>query len=443
MATKKKSGESSARMARRIVMRPLSAVTPSARNPRRHSDEQVAQIAASIERFGFNNPILVARGVVVAGHGRRQAAELLGLEKVPVVELDHLTERERRAYLVADNRLAELADWDEELLASELGALEQLEAGLAETAGFSEDELARLAELVAEDVDGDEGTAFSRSDADQVPAVEDAVVSRSGDVWVLGEHRLLCGDSTRLEEVRRVVGHGQARLVATDPPYLVDYTGERPNDSGKDWSGLFVDEVGDADAFFRSVFSNVLDVLAPRAAVYCWHAHRRASLLAQIWENLGLVAHQVIIWVKPTPTFGRVYWHFRHEPCLMGWRQGSKPPHDGKHEHNSVWEVDWEGNARSDGEHPTSKPVELFARPMRKHTRRGDIVFEPFCGSGSQLVAAELLGRRCRAIELVPAFVDVAVRRWQSLTRRAARLEARGKKTRKTFNQVQKQRART
>jgi DNA modification methylase len=203
---------------------------------------------------------------------------------------------------------------------------------------------------------------------------------------------------------------------------LVDYRGDRPNDSGKDWSDVYREvEITDADQFFRGVFTNVLRVLAPHSAIYCWHAHKRQALISRVWEDLGILDHQQIVWVKPTPVFGRVYWHFRHEPCMMGWRKGFQPVHDSDHSFNSVWEVDWEGKSRIVGnEHPTQKPVELFARPMRKHTQAGDICFEPFSGSGSQLIAAEQLGRRCFAMELEPVFVEVAVRRWEAFTGKTA-----------------------
>ena len=171
----------------------------------------------------------------------------------------------------------------------------------------------------------------------------------------------------------------------------------------------------------------MLDVLGPQGAIYCWHAHKRCGDIQRIWRELGILDHQQIIWVKPTPVFGRVYWHFRHEPCMMGWVQGSQPEHDSDHSHNSVWEIDWEGKARIVGnEHPTQKPVEIFARPMRKHTRPGDICFEPFSGSGSQLIAAEQLGRRCFAMELEPTFVEVAVRRWEAFTGKKAERQSGG-----------------
>jgi len=236
---------------------------------------------------------------------------------------------------------------------------------------------------------------------------------------VQGKHRLLLGDSTKAADVARVMDGEKAALCATDPPYLVDYTGLRPSkdggvtNSGKDWTGSYHEiDIKDADGFFRKTFTNVLSVIAPHAAIYCWHAHKRQGLISSIWEELGILDHQQVVWVKPTPVFGRVFWHFRHEPCMMGWLQGSIPAHDGDQSINSVWEIDWEGRQRIVGnEHPTQKPLEIFSRPMRKHTRPGDVCFEPFSGSGSQLIAAYRLARRCYGIEIEPVFGDVILRR--------------------------------
>jgi DNA modification methylase len=232
--------------------------------------------------------------------------------------------------------------------------------------------------------------------------------------------------------------------VATDPPYLVDYTGERLG-SGKDWTQVYDEKaMGDPEEFFTDVFSRVLDVLAPHAAVYCWHAFKRYPLLQSVWRKLGLLDHQQVIWVKPVAVVGRSLYHWQHEPCLVGWREGSMPKLDRKEVTSSVvvinagmvhgseaadvWIQDWEGRKRPAGnEHPTQKPVELFARPMRKHTKEGAICFEPFSGSGSQLIAAEQLKRRVRAMELEPVFVDVAVRRWQAFTGQAATLAGDGR----------------
>ena len=228
-----------------------------------------------------------------------------------------------------------------------------------------------------------------------------------------GRSKLLCGDSTKAEDVARLMGPEKAALCATDPPYLVDYTGERPNDSGKDWTAVYREiDIKDAGIFFLAVFTNILASIAPKTAIYCWHAHKRTGEIQAVWAKLGILDHQQVIWVKPSSVFGRVFYHFRHEPCMMGWRQGSMPEHDSCHDSDSVWEVDWEGKARIVGnEHPTQKPIELFARPMRKHTKLNDICYEPFSGSGSQLIAAESIGRRCFAMELSPTFVDVALAR--------------------------------
>jgi DNA modification methylase len=396
----------------KIEMRTLASIRPYPHNPRRN-DHAVDAVAASISKYGFRQPIVVDRdGVIIVGHTRFKAAIKLGLQAVPVHVAAELTPEQTRALRIADNKSGSIASWDDALLAGELAALEQLNIPLHDI-GFSEQELTQL--LGELNRDGD-------TEPDDTPAAKEQVETKPGDLWVLGSHRLLCGDATNLADVQRVMDGQLAKLVATDPPYLVDYTGERPNDSGKDWSDTFREiDITDPRRFFTETFRNVLDVLAPHAPIYCWHAHKRSSLIAGIWDELGILNHQQIVWVKPTAVFGRVFWHFRHEPCMMGWRQGSQPQHDSDHSFNSVWEVDWEGKSRIVGnEHPTQKPVELFARPIRKHTKPGDICFEPFCGSGSQLIAAEREGRRCFAMELEPVFVEVAVRRWEQFTAKKA-----------------------
>ena len=234
------------------------------------------------------------------------------------------------------------------------------------------------------------------------------------------EHRLLVGDSTQAADVARAMGKQSAALFATDPPYLVDYTGaNRPNDSGKDWSASYHEiDIRDAEAFLVAVFTNAAAVCRDNAAWYCWHAHKRAALIEAIWERLGVLNHQQIVWVKPLAVHTYSFWPWRHEPCLMGWKQGHKPDHDGDNSHalTSVWECDWEGTSRPVGNaHPTEKPPELFRRPMRKHTKPGDVCYEPFSGSGTQLVAAEQTGRLCVGIEISPAYVAVALERLSAL----------------------------
>ena len=398
-----------------IQLWPLDRIKPYASNPRKN-DAAVDAVVASVRTFGFRQPIVVdGDGVIIVGHTRWKAATKLGLAEVPVHVADELTPEQVRAYRIADNQSATIATWDSDLLPLELSALKDMGFDL-DLLGFGD----ALGEWLAPKPNPGE------TDADEVPEPPADPITQPGDLWLLGEHKILCGDSTIADHVDRLMDGNAAALCATDPPYLVDYTGERPdteggNDGGKDWSATYKEvEITDADGFFRGVFGNVLRVLAPHSAIYCWHAHKRQALIAKVWDDLGILDHQQIVWVKPTSVLGRVFWHFRHEPCMMGWRQGSMPPHDSNHEFNSVWEIDWEGKKRIVGnKHPTQKPVEIFARPMRKHTRPGDIGFEPFRGSGSQIIAAEQQGRRCRAMELEPAFVDVALARWSAFTNKA------------------------
>lgn len=409
---------------------PLDALHLDPSNAREHGPENLEAIVSSLKRFGQAEPLVVQRstGRVIGGNGRLMAMKKLGWTDCDVVELD-VDDLTATALGIALNRTGDLATWDEASLAK---LLEELRAEDAlDGVGYSESDIDDLlAEL--------EGDVDVEIDDPGPGAPPEKPVSRPGDLWLLGDHRLLCGDSTKVEDVDCVMNGDRAKLVATDPPYLVDYTGERPNDSGKDWSATYREiDIKDADEFFRAVFENVVRVVAPKAALYCWHAHKRTGVLQRIWEELGILDHQQIIWVKPTAVFGRVYFHFRHEPCMMGWVKGSQPDHDGKHEHDSVWEVDWDGKARVVGnEHPTEKPVELFARPMRKHTKPGDICFEPFSGSGSQIIAAQRTGRRCRAIEISPAFVDVAIRRWEGATGKKAILDG----AQKTFDDIAEER---
>ena len=401
-----------------VELRAIDSVKPYDRNPRLN-DSAVEAVARSLKQFGFRQPIVVDKdGVIVVGHTRWKAAKKLGLSRVPVHVAADLTAAQAKAYRIADNQTATIAEWDLDLLPVELTELKGLDVDLLDL-GFSQ---AQLDEFMAG------APNQGQADPDEVPEPPAEPVTTFGNIWQLGVHRLMCGDSTNPEDVARLMDGKKAALCSTDPPYLVDYTGERPNDSGKDWTGSYREiDITDADRFFRSVFTNVLSVLAPKAAIYCWHAHKRQALISQVWQDLGILDHQQIVWVKPTPVFGRVYWHFRHEPCMMGWRQGSQPEHDSDHQFNSVWEIDWEGKARIVGnEHPTQKPVEIFARPMRKHTRPGAICFEPFSGSGSQLIAAEQQGRRCYAMELEPRFVDVAVARWEKFTGKKAELIGNG-----------------
>jgi DNA modification methylase len=412
---------------RRVALEDLYA-DPA--NARAHPPENLSAIEASLRRFGQAEPLVVQAGTgrVIGGNGRLAAMRSLGWSESDVVEVD-VDDVTATALGIALNRSGDLAAWDEPALAKVLEALRDADA--LDGVGYSPSDIATLLAAV-------QGEPQNTVEDHGPPEPPENPVSRIGDLWLLGDHRLLCGDSTDLACVQRVMEGERAALCATDPPYLVDYTGERPNDSGKDWTRDYREvDIKDAEGFFRATFMNVLAVLAEHAAIYCWHAHKRSGLIQKVWDEVGILDHQQVIWVKPSPVFGRVYWHFRHEPCAMGWRRGSKPEHDGNHEFDSVWECDYDGLGRRASDHPTAKPVELFVRPIRKHTKPEAVVFEPFSGSGSQIVAAERTGRRCRAIELSPAFVDVGVSRWEQATGKTATLEATGQ----TFAEVAVERA--
>lgn len=402
----------------------IDRVFLSPSNPRQN-ESAVPQVAASIRRFGWRQP-LVARptGQVIAGNTRLKAAKSLGMAEVPVVWFEG-SDIEATAYSIADNRSHEFAEWDDAALVKILEELRGEDA--LEGVGYSDADIdALLDELAGAPAIGD-------VDDPGPEAPPDKPVSRQGDLWLLGHHKLLCGDSTKADEVARVVGGEKAALLSTDPPYCVDYTGmDRPihdgKPSGKDWSHVYrevdIEDLGEfLDAVFKACLPNIIDA----APIYVWHAHVQQPVIAATFEKHGLLLHQILCWIKPTATFGHSYYRWRHEPCAFGWKRGHKPAH-GFGQVDSVWEVDWEGKSRVVGnEHPTQKPLRLFEIPMEQHTRQGALVLEPFSGSGSQIIAAERIGRRCRAVEISPAFVDVAVRRWEKATGKKAVLEATAK----------------
>ncbi len=408
---------------------PIERLHLNPRNPR-HNDPAVPHVAESLKRFGWQQPI-VARpdGEIIAGNTRLKAALELGMTEVPVAWFAG-SETEAKAFAIADNRTAEFATWDFPCLAELLKDL--LDEDALDGVGFTDEEIeAMVAELEADALK--ELEDLDPGDPPKIP------VSQKGDLWLLGHHRLLCGDSTKVADLKRLVGRRKPALLSTDPPYCVDYTGaDRPQDSGKDWSDTYKEvEIEDLGDFLRAVFKAALPRLKPEAGIYVWHAHLQYPVLAQVFEEFGLLCHQPIIWAKPSSTFTYAFYRWAHEPCLFGWKQGNRPPHYLENGLTSVWECDWEGKQRIVGnEHPTQKPLRLFEIPMEQHTKPGETVLEPFCGSGTQILAAEKLGRRCCAMEIASAFVDVAVRRWQSATGKEAILD--GEK--KTFVEVAKAR---
>nr|WP_259400482.1 site-specific DNA-methyltransferase [Roseovarius sp. SCSIO 43702] len=414
-----------------IEYRALDDLVPYARNARTHSEAQLAEIAGSIREFGFTNPVLIAEdGTLIAGHGRVLAARLLGMETVPSIVLIGLSESQRRALVLADNRIALNAGWDESLLALELSDLKEAGFDLG-IMGFEDGELDRLLSGTDED---DASTAPS-----VIPEPPRNPVSRTGDLWVLGDHRLLCGDSTSETDVRRLMNGERAILFATDPPYLVDYDGSNHPTRNKDWSQSYGttwdDSSQGADLYDGFIAAAVTEAVTEDAAWYCWHASRRQAMLEECWEKAGAFVHQQIIWVKERGVLTRSHYLWRHEPCLMGWRRPNRPPKVADETLASTWEMpSFTKEERPD--HPTPKPLDAFGIPMRQHVARGGLCYEPFAGSGSQIMAGEANNRRVNAMEISPAYIDVCIERWQAETGREAILEGDGR----TFVEVQAER---
>ena len=413
---------------------PIDRLFCNPANPR-INDPAVPHVAASIKRFGWRQPIVAKpSGEVIAGNTRLKAAQSLGINEVPVVWFVG-SDLEATAYSIADNKTHEFADWDESALVK---ILEELRAEDAlDGVGFNTDDIDDL--LVRLDSEINAGNEVDDPGPGEPP---ENPVSRTGDLWILGDHRLLCGDSTKVADLARLMDGEKATLLSTDPPYCVNYTGnDRPihdgKPSGKDWSSVYREvDIDDLGTFMDATFTACLPHVSDNAGIYIWHAHVQQPVIAAAFERHDLLLHQVIVWVKPTATFGHSYYRWRHEPCAFGWRRGHKPRH-GVGQLETVWEENWEGKSRITTFHPTSKPVRLFEIPMEQHTAPGAVVLEPFTGSGSQLIAAERLGRRFRGMELERAFVDGTVARWQEATGKAAVLDG----TTSAFEQVKEERS--
>ena len=392
---------------------PTEKLVPYARNARTHSEEQVAQIAASIVEFGFTNPILAGSdGVIVAGHGRVSAAQKLGLETVPVVVLDHLTPTQRRALIIADNRIAENAGWDDAMLRIELQSLQEDGFNLDIT-GFDAD---ALAEIMA----GEETTVDGNTDDDAVPEVSATPISRLGDVWELGNHRLLCGDATDSKSYELLMADAKADMVVTDPPYNVDYANSAKDKMrGKD-RPILNDNLG--DGFYDFLLAALTPTLQRcSGAIYVAMSSSELDTLQSAFRAAGGKWSTFIIWAKNTFTLGRADYQRQYEPILYGWPEGQNRHWCGDRDQGDVWNIK---KPQKNDLHPTMKPVELVERAIRNSSRPGDIVLDPFGGSGTTLIAAEKTGRIGWLIELDPKYVDVIVRRWQDWSRQEAYREA-------------------
>lgn len=387
-----------------IENRPIEALIPYARNSRTHSDAQVAQIAASIREFGWTNPVLVdGSNGIIAGHGRVLAARKLGFDQVPVIELAHLTESQKRAYVLADNKLAENAGWDDELLRIELEALQAAGFDLSLT-GFADDELAALMAELA----GNEGL----TDDDAVPEVTDDPVSQPGDMWLLGEHRLLCGDATDPVALEILMGSDLADMAFTDPPYNVNYANTAKDKQRGTHRPILNDNLGEGFAgFLSAACANLLAY--SKGAVYIAMSSSELDTLQLAFRGAGGKWSTFIIWAKNTFTLGRADYQRQYEPILYGWRDGVDHFWCGDRDQGDVWFIN---KPVKNDLHPTMKPVELVERAIRNSSKTRDIVLDLFGGSGTTLIAAEKAQRRARLVELDPKYVDVIVKRWQDYT---------------------------
>lgn len=399
-------------MARELAMWPVERLVPYAKNSRTHSAEQVAQIAASMREFGFTNPILVdtADGII-AGHGRLQAAKSLGLKEVPVIVLDHLTDAQRRAYIIADNKLALNAGWDDAVLAEELKALGD-EGFDLDLVGFSDEELTALMA---------EATPEGQTDPDTIPEVPVNPVSRLGDTWVLGSHRIRCGDSTSASDVEALLAGVKPHLMVTDPPYGVKYDPKWRADVGVNKNTEKMGKVlNDDKADWREAWA-----LFPGEVAYVWHAGLFAGVVADSLEACGFKLRSQIIWSKDRFALSRGDYHWQHEPCWYAVREKATGHWAGDRKQATVWNI----KAREDGGvgHGTQKPVECMKRPIENNSSPGQAVYEPFSGSGTTIIAGEMTGRAVYAMELSPEYVDVAVKRWQEFTGQQATLDGDGR----------------
>jgi DNA modification methylase len=380
-----------------ITQRKVDELIPYVRNSRTHSDEQVAQIAASIKEFGWTNPILVdGEGVIIAGHGRLLAARKLGFTEVPTIELRDLTEAQKKAYVIADNRLALNAGWDNEMLTLELGEL-AAEGYNLDLLGFDTKELDAL--LEPEVVDG-------MVDEDEVPEVGPEPITKPGDVWMLGKHRLMCGDSTSVDAVDKLMAGGKADMVFTDPPYGVDYEGIN-NDS----------RAGLAD-LLQQCFANYVVASKPGAPVYVFHSDRCADIFHEVFRQ-HFHFSSMCIWVKPALVLSQTDYQSRHEPCMYGWVEGAAHQWHSDRKQTSVWEF---GKEHVSG-HTTPKPTAMVAYAIENSSKRGQVVIDLFGGSGSTLIACEKTSRQARLMELDPKYCDVIVKRWEEFTGKKAVLE--------------------
>jgi DNA modification methylase len=407
----------------KFELRDVDSLIPYARNARTHSAEQVNRIAGSIKEFGFMNPVIVSEdGGILAGHGRVMAAQKLGLKQVPCIVESHLSETQKKAYILADNKLALDAGWDEEMLKVELNELREDEFDL-DMIGFSNDELEQFLAMDNDDAMPEES---GEEEETEIEVEEEEAITKPGDVWILGEHRLVCGDSTDAEVVGKVMGDRKPNLMVTDPPYGVNYDpktrvrhsnpnarGEVFNDDRDSWEGAYK--------------------LFPGNVAYVWHAGNHADVFITDLKKCGFEIINQIIWNKNNFAISWGDYKWKHEPCIYATRGGHNWQSDTVQ--TTVWDIPMVNALRKEEGawgHGTQKPLECMRRPIENNSAKGEWVYDPFSGSGTTLIACEKTGRKCIAVELSPNYCDAIVRRWQAETGRDAELE--GKSV--TFNEL-------
>lgn len=377
----------------------IGTLIPYARNSRTHSEEQIAQVAASIKEFGFLNPVIIAEdNTILAGHARVLAARKLGLDKIPCIKAESLTEAQKRAYIIADNRLSLNAGWDEKLLSVEISDLKN-EAFDLSLLGFDEKELDKLLSPDGDDIVDD--------DFDVDGELAKPAVTLPGDIWTLGRHRLLCGDSTVQENLDRLMEGRKANLAVTDPPYNVDYqgtAGKIRNDNMED--SRFHD-------FLLSAFRCLNSVMADDASIYVFHSDTEGLNFRKAFDEAGFYLSGCCIWKKPSLVLGRSPYQWQHEPCLFGWKKGGKHRWYADRKQTTVWEFE---KPRKNDVHPTMKPIPLIAYCIMNSSMSNTLVVDPFLGSGTTMMACQQAERTCYGLELDPKYCDVIVSRFIGLT---------------------------
>lgn len=389
-------------VAEKVEIRDVNDLIPYARNSRKHSDSQISQIAASMREWGWTNPVLIdEKNTILAGHGRVLAAQKLGIKTAPVIIASGWSEEKKRAYVIADNKISENSEWDNELLKLELSELQQFDIDLI---GFSDKEICKII-----------GQNESVEGEDDVPEVDNAqVVSEIGTIWTLGNHRIMCGDSTNPGHVAQLLGSVKPNLMVTDPPYGVNYDASWRNDDLNKNSDLATGKVlNDHRADWTDAYK-----LFPGDVAYIWYASLMSREFVDSVTNAGFEIRSNIVWVKNNFAISRGHYHHQYDPCLYAVRKGKTASWAGDRKQSTVWNID--KPLKLESGHSTQKPVECMRRPIINNSNLGQAIYEPFSGSGTTIIAAELTGRHCYAMELNPPYVDMAVKRWQTQTKQHA-----------------------